>query len=542
MEVDPGLTVDSVLAAAVATYPDREAVVCGTVRVTYRELGQRVNALAFGLHELGLKRGEKVVVLLPNSLEFVYAYYGVTRAGGVLVATNPLYRRREIGHILSDSEASAVIFAPNVSGNDLLGILQDLRQELPCLRHLLVTGSSAPEGFISLDSLLASGLGRELPSQSTLDDLFGLMYSSGTTGLPKAAMHTHRTMLASYIQQLQGVVGVSNSVILQAMERIRAAMGDRQMSVLDPVPLFAISGYGMMQGSVQAGLKFVTLERFIPARALETIQREKINVVFGTPSMYRLMLEAEGFDRYEKSSLFYCGVSTAPCPPALFEQIRERFGCPVANVYGTTEVSGVTITNPNDPDKLQTQTVGRKTATAQIKIVDDQRRELPPGEVGELACKWDGMMKGYYKAPELTAQVMDEGGWYYTGDLAVVDDQGYYQIVGRKKDMIIRGGQNIFPLEIESFLLTHPAIKQAAVVGVPSQMEGETVWAFIVLREGLHLTPQEVLGFCQGQIAPFKVPSAVRIVDELPLTATQKVQKFKLCEMALQELEQRRGA
>ena len=544
MEIDPNkLTVDSVLAGAVSAFPDREAVVCGTARVTYRELGERVNALAVGLHKLGLKRSERVAVLLPNSLEFVYAYFGIARAGGVLVATNPLYRRREIGHILSDSEASVVIFAPNVWGNDLLGTLQDLRKELPCLRHLLAAGSSAPEGVIPLDSLLASGGSQELPSQSTLDDLFGLMYTSGTTGLPKAVMHTHRSMLAGYLLLLQPTAEMLNSPILAAMEKMRSALGGRQPVTLDPNPLYATAGYATMQGTLQGGDKFVTLDRFTPAQTLEMTQREKINILFCTPSMYRLMLEAKDFDKYDKSSLFYCSVSTAPCPPALFEQIRERFGCPVINVYGTTEFSGITITNPSDPDRLQTQTVGRGMPGAQIKIVDEQRHELPPGEMGELACKWAGLMKGYYKAPELTAEVLDEEGWYYTGDLAVMDDQGYYKIVGRKKDMIIRGGQNIFPLEIENFLLTHPGIKQVAVVGVPSELEGETVWAFVVLKEGEHLTPKDVLGFCRGQIAPFKVPSVVRIVNELPVTGTQKVQKFKLREIAVQELEQgRRGA
>ena len=226
--------------------------------------------------------------------------------------------------------------------------------------------------------------------------------------------------------------------------------------------------------------------------------------------------------------------------PPLVREVRERFGCPTMISFGATEISGpALITRMDDPDNMQVWSVGRVTGDAKVRVVDDEHREVPPGQVGELACHMSSIMLGYYKAPEATAEVIDADGWYYTGDLAVIDAKGYVRIVGRKKDMIIRGGQNIFPAEVETYLQTHPKVQLAAVVGVPDALGGESVWAYIVPKPGVTLHPQEVLDHCRGQIAPYKVPTEVRVVAELPMTATAKVQKFRLREQAIAELEAR---
>jgi fatty-acyl-CoA synthase len=546
--LNSNMTLHQALAMVVPNHPDREAFVIGKTRVTYPELGQRVNALAAGLHGLGLTKGEKVAVILPNCPAFIYSFFATGQAGGVLVPLNPLYRRREIQYMLSDAEASVVIFAPEVRGNDLLSMLQDMRKELPHLRHLIIDAGSAPEGTISLESVMTSA-GPEPPADLVApDDLFGLMYTSGTTGLPKAVMHTHRTMLAptlasqGYAEAMREkpfiatMVSLIRTVTRYGTRLVRWAR--KQQTNLTTSPFHHMAGYASMLSALLGGSRLVVMERFHPAQALELVQREQINVFVGTPSMYTLMLRVEDFDQYDKSTLLYCIIATAPCPPELARQVRKRFNCPILIPFGATETGGgVTMTSLEDPDDRQAGTVGRVFPGVRVRIVDDQRRELPLGQVGELACHMRGVMKGYYKAPEATTEALDAEGWYYTGDLAVMDEEGYVRIVGRKKDMIIRGGQNIYPAEVERYLLTHPAIHEVAVVGVPTEVEGESVWAYVVPEEGTTLEGQEVLDYCRGEIAAYKVPSEVRIVDVLPRTVIGKVQKFQLREMALQELE-----
>jgi fatty-acyl-CoA synthase len=244
-------------------------------------------------------------------------------------------------------------------------------------------------------------------------------------------------------------------------------------------------------------------------------------------------------DRYDTSSLLVCGTGTAPCPPALGYQIQQRFKCALYIGFGMTEAAGgIAVSSMSDSDALQAETVGRPLPGVDIRIVDDQRRDLPVGQVGELAVHSDGVMQGYFQAPELTAEVIDKDGWYYTGDLVTMDEKGYLRVVGRKKDMIIRGGQNIYPAEIEGYLVTHPKIQEVAVVGVPSPVGGESVWAFIRPAEGVDLTAIEILNYCRGTLEPFKIPSQVRFLKQFPLAETGKPRKFELRAMAIKEMEE----
>jgi len=307
---------------------------------------------------------------------------------------------------------------------------------------------------------------------------------------------------------------------------------------ISPSAFHAVAGYAIVIGGILAGYRTVIVERFNPTQVLELVAREHINVIVATPTMYSMMLSVPNFEKYDKSSLLYCSMAAAPCPPPLVREVRERFGCPVMIAFGATETAGLGLmTRFDDPDKMQVETVGKPSDDVKIRIVDHEHREVPTGQIGELAVLVDGIMLGYYHQPEATAQALDADGWYYTGVLAVMDDKGYVRIVGRKKDMIIRGGQNIYPVEIETHLLTHPAIQGAAVVGVPDPVGGESVWAFIVPEPNAQLTIKQVLDHCRGKIAPYKVPTEVRIVAELPLTPTAKIKKFELREMAIKELE-----
>jgi fatty-acyl-CoA synthase len=286
------------------------------------------------------------------------------------------------------------------------------------------------------------------------------------------------------------------------------------------------------------GDRLVVMPRFHPREALRLVERERVTILVAVPMGYKVMLELEGFEQYDTSSLLICGTGAAPCPPHLAREIQDRLGCAVHIGFGATETGGgISVTSITDSDAHQAETVGRPMPGVEVKIVDERRRELPSGQVGELACRGDSVMLGYYRAPEMSAEVMDEEGWYYTGDLAMMDGDGYLRIVGRKRDLIIRGGQNIYPPEIENYLMAHPWIREAAVVGVPSPLEGESVWAFVLLEEGADMTPRQVLGYCREELEPHMVPSQVRFVTDFPRSETGKPQKFALRAAASQEMK-----
>ncbi len=546
--VSPETTVDDAQSQATKAYADREAIVIGDARLTFGELGNRIDHLAAGLYKLGLKKGDVVVLFLPTCLEFVYLYWALGKVGAVVAPVNPLSRRAEIGHILADSEATAVVFAPNVSGNNLLSILQTVQAEddLPNLQHLIVRGDDVPEGMIAFDSLMTSEAPQPPEGVNEPDDLWALLYTSGTTGKPKGVMHTHRTamgqilgiakMMAAMTENPMSQIGSLVKLTLKYGTRYVKSAG-KQRGMLVMAPIYATAGHYALRTATLAGDRYLATERFHPVRALEMIEQERPSMFVATPSMYRLILDVKDFDRYDMSSLLLTTSSMAYMPPGLAQRVRERFRCPLMIVYGSTEGGGITGTSLSDGKKVSTETVGRVTGDTKVKVVDNDHNELPRGEAGEIAVKHDGIMAGYYKAPDLTAEVLDDEGWYYTGDVGTMDEEGVVKIVGRKKDMIIRGGQNIFPPEIEHVINSHPAVHASAVVGVPSAIYGESVWAFVVPHEGQSLTAEDVLKHCRGALIAFKVPAEVRIIDELPLAAQMKVQKYKLREIAVQELK-----
>ena len=533
-------------AQAIKAYAERGAIVIGDERLTFHELGVRIDALAAGLYRLGVRKGDVVVLLLPTSLEFVYLYWALGKTGAIVAPVEPLSRQREVAHILADSEAKAVVFQPNVSGNDLLSILQDVRGDLPNLQHLIVRGDDAPEGMIPFDSLLAYDAPQPPEGIVGPDDLWALLYTSGTTGRPKGVMHTHRTTMGQMLGAAKLIAAMTENPLSQVgtMAKLTMKYGTRfarsigkQRTMLVLSPIHATGGHLPLKMTMFGGDQYVAPVRFHPVRALELIEQERATMLIATPSMYRLMLEVEDFDRYDKSSLLIAASGMAYMPPKLGRQVRERFNCPLAIGYGSTEAGGVTGTSLGAGVRIATETIGTVSGGVTARIVDNEHKTLPPGQVGEIAVKGDGIMAGYYKAPELTAEVLDDEGWYYTGDLGTMDKDGVYRIVGRKKDMIIRGGQNIFPPEIENLINTHPAVLTSAVVGVPAEAGSENVWAFVVPKDGRTVTAREILRLCRRNLTAFKVPSEVRFIDELPMAARLKVQKYKLRAMAQQELE-----
>lgn len=530
------LTLYQALRKVIAEYPERPALTFGDQTLTYRELGEKVDALARGLGGLGVGPGDRVAIILPNCLEFVYAFFAPSAIGAVVVPLNPVYRQKEFQHILSDCEASVVIAEPSHMGNDIQGILDALRPSLPGLRHVIWrSGIPTPNPQLSTSDFR--------PSISS-NDLCALVYTSGTTGVPKAVMHSHRSMISA-VSQSESTFNLPLHILLWRLVKLTRQYGTRflrwglkQYTVLGPSPMHALLGYSALIYGLLYGYRVVIADRFHPSKVLELIEREHVTAMIVAPTMVAALLNTQEFPRYNLSSLLYILMGAAPCPPDLVRRARQAFGCPVVIAFGATEVGGATlVTNPFDPERLQTETVGRLLPGMEAKVVDEQRREVLRGELGELALRLGSTMRGYYKAPEVTAQALDEQGWYYTGDLATMDEQGYVRIVGRKKDMIIRGGQNVYPAEIENHLLSKPGIQNVAVVGVPDPLAGERVWAFVVPQDGAALTAADVLNYCRKELAPYKVPDQVRIVEALPMTSTGKVQKFLLRDMILQEQE-----
>jgi fatty-acyl-CoA synthase len=547
------LSTDMTMAEAFRRVTDarhgHEALVCGEVRATYDQLLERTRALARGLHRLGVRKGDKVAALLPPGPEFVTLFFAVAELGAVIVPLNPQLRRRGLSAVLDDAEPVVLVTSRPI---------EDVApRQATSLRHVIFAGEQEAPGP-SLADLTATGeatppapalSGTEAPpAGASPHDLLALLYTSGTTGAPKGTMHSHRSLIAPVVASIKlrelwirrpslRTLGQTARALVRYRERLLRAAG-RPQAFLSTVGWHTITGLEVMLQALLMGDRLVVMSRFHPHQALQLVEQERVTVLVAVPMAYQVMLGLQDFERYDTSSLLICGTGAAPCPPHLAREIQRRFGCAVHIGFGATETAGgIAATSLADSAGRQAETVGRPMPGMEIKIVDEGRRELPPGQVGELACRSESVMLGYHRAPEVTAEVMDGDGWYYTGDLAVIDDEGYLRIVGRKKDVIIRGGQNVYPAEIETYLVSHPRIREAAVVGVPSAVGGESAWAFVILEDGAEMTPQEIMDHCRAELEPYKVPARVRLVADFPRSETGKPQKFKLRSIASQATE-----
>ncbi len=535
------MTMTEAIGQAAASHLDREALVCGDVRVTYGQLLEHSGSLARGLRHVGVKKGDKVVALLPPGPEFIYLFFAVARLGAVIVPLSPQVRSRRLSAVLRDAEPVALVASRPVANDSIRNA---------GVRHVIVTGE-AEGGALSLGDLMAAQEDAPPPPDAAEpQDLLALLYTSGTAGEPKGTMHSHRSLIVPIAATMKlrelwirrpnlKTLGQAVKALTRYRERLLRAVG-RPQTMLSTGGWHTITGLTAMLQMLLMGDRLVVMPRFHPREALRLVEQERVTVLVAVPTALSVMLGLEGFEEYDLSSLLICGTGAAPCPPHLAQEIQRRFGCAIHIGFGTTETAGgIAAPSIADSARRQAETVGRPLPGVEVKIVDAERRELPPGEVGELACRGDSVMMGYYRAPEKSAEVMDEYGWYYTGDLAVIDEEGYLRIVGRKKDVIIRGGQNIYPAEIENFLASHPRIREAAVVGVPSTVGGETAWAFVLPDGRAEVTPQEVVEYCREELEPYKIPGQVRIVADFPRAEGGKPQKFRLREMALDETKRR---
>jgi acyl-CoA synthetase (AMP-forming)/AMP-acid ligase II len=509
---------------------DQGALVCGEARFTYGQLLEQIDGVMLRLSEMDLGKGDKVICLLPPGPEFVCLFFAVAKLGGVFVPLNPRIRPRGFRDVLHEVEPALIVSYHQLD--------EELTRQMDNIRHLTFTDL---EGDGIHPSQTPS---QQKTSQVSSEDLFTLLFTSGTTGKPKGTMHSHRSLIAPVAASIKlrelwikkptlTSLGQSVKALARYRTRLLRALGQPQ-TFLSTAGWHTVTGLEIMLQALLMGDRLVVMPRFHPRGALQLIERERVTVLIAVPMALQVMLSVEGFEKFDTSTLIICGTGAAPCPPALAQEVQDRFRCAIHIGFGATETGGgIAATSIADSDERQAKTVGQPMPGMEIKIVDEHRRPLDPGQVGELACRSDSVMLGYFGAPEETAEVLDEDGWYYTGDLAMIDDKGYLRIVGRLKDIIIRGGQNIYPAEIESLLASHPKVQEVAVLGVPAPVGGEQVWAYVIPESGDGLTPGEVLAFCREELEPYKIPSRVELVDDFPRSENGKPQKYILRDRAM---------
>lgn len=514
-----GMSVAQLLEKASSSSPDKEVLYDGIRRLTYRDLQTEANELACGLSQIGVKQGDRIGVSIPTWYEFIVIVFAIAKLGGILVPFNTRYREEEAEHILKDSGASVVFFPREYDHVNHLRQFQSIKQRLSSLQHLIPVRFETEE-MNSYQQLREIGKEGRLPevNVNVHEDVFAIIYTSGTTGKPKGAMLSHNNLVDTAVNSLIAIHANKDDVYLQA------------------TPYFHIMGLGAILRLVASEAKVVLLETYHPERTLQLIEQEKITIHPGVPTLFILELNHPSFNSYDLSSLRLATMAGAPCPVEIIRRVKSEMGCPILVSYGMTETSPVlTFTDFEDDDITQSTTVGRAIQGVELKIVDDNRKEVVEGEVGELACRSKGLMKGYYNSSDKTLEVIDDEKWFYTGDLATVDKQGYVRIVGRKKDMIIRGGYNVYPSEIEDIFYTHPYVMEVAILGLPDSVLGEVTCAAVVLRPDSSVSLGELEGFIQEHVADFKKPDHIVIIDELPKTASGKIMKFLLKENILNE-------
>jgi fatty-acyl-CoA synthase len=526
-----------------ARYANLEALVVAhqQIRWTWKELKVRVDNLAASLIRLGLKPGDRIGIWSQNNAEWVLTQFATAKAGLILVNINPAYRRTELEYALNLVGCKALILAPRFKSSDYIAILQQLAPELPqceprqltlskfpTLELLIRLGSERTPGMLNFDHLLTSADADELEHLKALgatlqfDDPINIQFTSGTTGAPKGATLTHHNILNN---------GFFVGEALRLTERDRLCI---------PVPLYHC--FGMVLGNLAAMTHGAAMifpdESFNAEAVLKTVAAERCTVLHGVPTMFIAMLEHPDFSRYELSSLRTGIMAGAPCPVQVMDQVIERMHMREMTIsYGMTETSPISFQSSiDDPVNVRVSTVGRIQPHIEVKIVDADGRIVKRGETGELLTRGYSVMQGYWGDAAKTRDSIDAAGWMHTGDLATLDAQGYCRIVGRSKDMVIRGGENIFPREVEDYLYRHPKIQDVQCVGVPDVKYGEEVCACIVLRPGAESSVEEIRAFCHGQIAHYKVPRYVRFVDAFPMTITGKVRKIELREHSIKAL------
>src|SRR5579862_7383802 len=518
-----GDTIGANFDATVARFGDREALVDRTTgrRWTYAELADDVDALALGLLDKGIAKGDRVGIWAPNGPEWTLTQYATAKIGAILVNINPAYRTRELEFVLNQSGTRLLIAAERLKTSDYAAMIAEVRPHCEGLSHVVIIGGQDWQSLIQRGRQLdRSALERMLDT----DDPINIQYTSGTTGFPKGATLSHHNILNN---------GFFVGELCKYTEEDRICI---------PVPFYHC--FGMVMGNLAAtshgACMVIPAPSFDPVATLEAVQAERCTSLYGVPTMFIAELSAPGFADYDLSSLRTGIMAGSPCPVEVMKQVMSRMSMrDVGICYGMTETSPVS-TQTRDDDSLdrRVSTVGRVGPHLEVKVIDPETgATVPRGTPGELCTRGYSVMLGYWGQPDKTAEAVDAAHWMHTGDLAVMDEEGYLAITGRIKDMVIRGGENVYPREIEEFLYTHPDVLDAQVIGVPDAVYGEELMAWVRLRPGASaLTAADLRAFCSGQLAHYKIPRYVHVVDEFPMTVTGKVRKVEMREQAVEIL------
>ena len=538
-----GDTIGAHFDAAAARWADRDALVVRHQGIawSWAELRARVDDFAAGLIELGLAPGSRIGIWSPNNAEWVITQFATAKAGLILVNINPAYRLAELEFALNKVECAALITAARFKTSDYVGMIRDLAPEvddatpgaltsarLPHLKTVIQIGEDNVPGMYGFADVMATGAAAGHDKVTALaptlqfDDPINIQFTSGTTGSPKGATLTHHNILNN------------GYFIGQAMALTEA---DR---ICIPVPLYHC--FGMVLGNLACMTHGAAMvypsDAFDPLATLECVAAERCTGLYGVPAMFIAQLKHAQFADFDLSSLRTGIMAGSPCPVEVMKQVIEKMHMDQVTIaYGMTETSPVsTQTSVDDPLDRRVGTVGRIHPHVEVKIIDDEGRIVAPGETGELCTRGYSVMRGYWNDAEKTAESIDAAGWMHTGDLATMDAEGYFNIVGRMKDMVIRGGENLYPREIEEFLYRHPKVSDVQIVGLPDEKYGEELCAWVKLAEGTDATDDEIRDFCKGQIAHHKIPRYIKFVDDFPMTVTGKIQKFEIRAAMIKEL------
>ncbi|API94040.1 MULTISPECIES: AMP-binding protein [unclassified Virgibacillus] len=539
------VTVGELLEEQVKLYPEHEAVVYPELKLrkTYQEFNKEVNQAAKGLMALGVGKGEHVAIWSDNKPEWLTTQFATGKMGAVLVTVNTNYQASELQYLLEQSEATTLIMAENYKGTSYIEVLKSICPELeeaapgnlqskalPKLKNIIILGNTNYSFAYSWRDIMDAG--KEISDQDLWErkmiseehEVINMQYTSGTTGFPKGVMLTHHNI-------------VNNGK--QIADCMKLTEADR---LCIPVPFFHCFGCVLgVLAAVSKGTTMVLVEQFHPEKVLAAVAQERCTALHGVPTMFIAELNHPNFEQYDLSSLRTGIMSGSPCPMEVMTKVMEKMGAEEITIaYGQTEASPViTQTKTDDPIELRVSTVGTPHPNVEVKIVipgtsEEQERGVP----GELLTRGYHVMKGYYNNPEATELAIDEDGWLHTGDLALMRSDGYLEITGRMKDMIIRGGENIYPREIEEFLYQHPDVLDVQIVGIPDKKYGEEIMAWIIPKENSQVSEADIRSFCEGNISWHKIPKYIAFVDKYPMTASGKIQKYRLKEMAIQKLNE----
>ena len=508
----------------VAKFPDREALVFPGTRMTLRQWDARTNALVTKLEALGVEKGDRVSLLLPPGPDYPIAFMAAAKLGAITVPTNVLFQPREMVSQLKDAAPKVLIMMSQFMNRDFAAIVDDARPDLPDLKHVIARGPDR-EDFLPLDPIYETPMPQResfVRPGLTDEDNIVILFSGGTTGLPKGVPRDTYSLLYCYVES-HGWVTENDTMLLVP-------------------PFFTTGGFLQMIFPILFGARLVGMAAFHPQTILQTIQEEKCTLMFAYPTMMRWIIAQPNFDEFNVSSIRHIGIGGEAMTAELIETIEDKFGCFARTGYGMTETTGTALTPIDAPPEMVFGSDGRILPDYEIRFVDLEGKKVPTGETGEIHVRGRPVFKGYWNKPELNAKVFTPDGFFRTGDLArQINDEGYIRFVSRAKDTFRRAAMTIHPDEVENVINAHPKVAQAGVIGVPSELSDERVWAYVQLHPDVEMTAVELRDHCRANLAAFKQPDEVRFLAEVPMSSVRKVRRVKLRELARREMESGAG-